>query len=153
MKLGPIAIGAGAGVLLLLASLPLVGGAIGGLAEARAERARLEAALAAPVERSPLVAPGLAIDGGQADAARTLATRVRALAGSGGVLVEDARPLASAGGLAVLGIRLSGPEKAVLALVDSLEREAPLVRLRRWRIAALAEGGVRLDGEAVAAWR
>ncbi|MEI9851844.1 MAG: hypothetical protein WDN24_14565 [Sphingomonas sp.] len=36
------------------------------------------------------------------------------------------------------------------ALADSLEREAPLVRLRGWTIEPVAGGGVRLRGQAVA---
>jgi hypothetical protein len=148
MNVPPLALGAGAGLLLAVVLAPATGTALGTLATARAERAKLAQAVAAPEAASgPLVAPGLALGG---DAA-ALAANIRARARSGGVLVEEASAV-SAGTLAIVRLRLSGPEKAVVALSDSLERDTPLVRLRGWRLVAI-EGGLRLTGEAVAVRR
>jgi len=55
--------------------------------------------------------------------------------------------------VAALRIRVSGAEKAVVALADALERGRPLMRMRSWRIEPIPEGGVRLIGEVVAAWQ
>lgn len=145
MRGSPIAWGVGGGLALVLALAPSVGTALGRLATAREERAALTAALAAPpAARGPLVARGLALRDPQA-----LVAQIRERARSGGVLVEEATPVRGEGALIAIRLRISGPEKAVIALADALEREAPLVRLRGWRIAAI-EGGVRLSGDAVA---
>ncbi len=149
MKVPPLAIGAGAGLLLALLLAPATGAALGKLAAARTDRAMLAAQLAAPQgPPPPLVVSGLALEG---DGAR-LAANIRERARSGGVLVEEAADITGPGRVVVLRLRLSGPEKAVLALADSLERDAPLVRLRSWRLMGIA-GGVRLTGEAVAVRR
>lgn len=145
MKGSPIAWGVGGGLALLLALAPSVGTALGRLGAAREDRATLSAALAAPpAARGPLVAKGLALSDPQA-----LVAQIRERARSGGVLVEEAVPMQGSGALITIRLRISGPEKAVIALADALEREAPLVRLRSWRLAAI-EGGVRLSGDAVA---
>jgi len=143
MKLPPLAIGAGAGLLIAALLAPATGTALGKLGAVRAERARLTAQLAAPQGAPPpLVVSGLALGG-------DLAANIRERARSGGVLVEEIADVSPAGRLAVFRLRFSGPEKAVLALADSLERDTPLVRLRGWRLAGI-EGGVRLTGDAVA---
>lgn len=143
MKLPPLAIGAGAGLLIAALLAPATGTALGKLGAARAERARLAAQLAAPHGAPPpLVVSGLVLGG-------DLAANIRERARSGGVLVEEIADVSPPGRLTVFRLRLSGPEKAVLALADSLERDTPLVRLRGWRLAGI-EGGVRLTGEAVA---
>jgi len=145
MKLPPLAIGAGAGLLLALVLAPATGTALGKLATARAERVKLAQIVSAPeTARTPLVTPGLALSG-------DLAANIRERARSGGVLVEEATQVSS-DTLVIVRLRLSGPEKAVVALADSLERDAPLVRLRGWRLVAI-EGGLRLTGEAVAVRR
>lgn len=142
MKPPPLAIGAGAGLLLALLLAPATGTALGKLATARAERTKLAHIVAAPeIARTSLVAPGLALSG-------DLASNIRERARSGGVLVEEATQVSSET-LVIVRLRLSGPEKAVVALADSLERDAPLVRLHGWRLVAI-EGGVRLTGEAIA---
>ena len=146
MKAPPLAIGVGAGLLAAALLAPATGTALGNLAAARAERAALTAQLAGPQgPPPPLLVSGLALGG---DAA-SLAANIRERARSGGVLVEAIANASGPDRLVVLQLRLSGPEKAVLALADSLERDAPLVRLRGWRLAGI-EGGVRLTGEAVA---
>lgn len=145
MRAPPLAIGAGAGLLLALLLAPATGTALGKLAQARAERTRLERQLAGPVAPpAALVVSGLPLGGD----AVLLAANIRERARGGGVLVEEVTDVSGPGRLAVLRLRLSGPEKAVLALADALERDAPLVRLRNWRLAAI-EGGVRLTCEAV----
>jgi hypothetical protein len=119
----------------------------------RRERSRLEQAASQPRADAALVVPGLAVPGGNLAAARwAMAVRVRELSRSGGVLVEELRAAPGGPGLATVRLRVSGPEKAVIALADTIEREAPLMRLVRWRIEAI-DTGVRLEGELVGAWR
>lgn len=148
MKLPPLAMGALGGLVLAAALAPAAGTALGKLASARAERAKLTEELAAPESNAALVAPGLALTGGE----DSMIARVRERARGSGVLVEEAKVLNGAGSLLVVRLRVSGPEKAVIALADSLEREAPLVRLRTWKLEAIS-GGVRLTAEALASIR
>ena len=153
MKLPRLAIGVGAGLIAALLLVPATGSALRELAAARAERARLGALAETPAAASPLVAPGLAL--GTRDAAEgraAIMARLERLAKAGGVLVEQMRAAQVPDPLAAVRVRLSGPEKAVLALADTLERERPLMRLRSWRVEPVA-GGVRLTGDVVAAWQ
>ncbi|MDG2533976.1 hypothetical protein P6144_09990 [Sphingomonas sp. HITSZ_GF] len=154
MKLPPLAIGGIAGLVVALLLAPATGTALGTLAAARAEHARLAVEAARPAAPPPLLAPGLAL--GVADEAAGRAAimlRVRALAQAGGVLVEEQSAAPAPAGVVALRIRVSGAEKAVVALADALERGKPLMRLRGWRIEPIPGGGVRLIGEVVAAWR
>ncbi|MCR5872382.1 MULTISPECIES: hypothetical protein [unclassified Sphingomonas] len=139
-----------AGAALMLPGLE----ALSELWSARAMRSDLAAQITAPPEPlRPIVAPGLAIRAqDRAAAGRALATHVRGRAASAGVLVETLTPTAPQPGIVTLGIRLSGPEKAVIAMIDGVERGTPLIRLRWWRATALADGGVRVEGEMAAAW-
>lgn len=148
MKLPSLLIGALAGLALAAALAPATGNVLGTLAKARAERAALIETLAAPESNSALVAPGLAITGGE----DSVIARIRERARGGGVLVEEAAVAKGSGSLVVIRLRISGAEKAVIALADSLEREAPLVRLRTWKLVAIP-GGVRLTADAVGAIR
>ena len=149
MKLPPLAIGALAGLVLAALLAPATGTALGKLATVRADHARIAETLATPeMTNAPLVASGLALQGG-GDA---LIARIRERARGSGLLVEEASVLKGAGLLLTVRFRVSGPEKAVIALADSLEREAPLVRLRTWKLIAIP-GGVRLSGDAVGAVR
>ncbi len=143
-------------LLVLLAALLLAIPAARTLGDLRAARhdravARAGAAAGAP---GPVVAPAAAFPATDAsDARRRLAARVRAAAVQGGVLVEaigDDRDVPPA--LAALTLRASGPEKAVLAFVDTLERAGEPVRLRSWRLTP-APGGIRIDARMVAPWR
>ena len=144
MKPSPMTVGVGAGLLAALLLAPFVGSSLGALTAARVELSRLKQ----PMPRSaPLVASGLMTD------AAALASRIRADAKQGGVLVEEIAERRDGVALIRLRLRLSGPEKAVIALADSLERGSPLVRLRIWRLLPLPGGGVRLVGEAVAVRR
>lgn len=69
-------------------------------------------------------------------------------------MVEEASVAQAPAGVAALRIRVSGAEKAVIALADALERGRPLMRMRNWRIEPIPEGGgIRLIGEVVAAWQ
>lgn len=154
MKLPPLALGAGAGLLVALLLAPTTGDAIGKLAAARAEHARLAALAASPAANAQLVASGLEIRAADIAAARAaMMNRVQSLAKAGGVLVEESSAAQAGQGLAVLRIRISGAEKAVVALADALERGKPLMRLRRWRLDPVAGGGVRMTGDLVAAWQ
>lgn len=143
--------GLGLGIAALLA--PATGDALGRLHKARIARDALTARVDAPERRVPLVAPGLSLGAQNAAAAQArIAARVTALARSGGVLVEQAAPLSLPTGLAGVRVRLSGPEKAVLTLAETVERGRPLMRFTRWKIVSVS-GGVRLDGDLVGAWQ
>lgn len=147
--------GIGGGVLALALLAPATGTALGKLTRARDGAARAGAAASAPPARPmPLTAAALRAPGGtEAAAATGLAARVRRLAADGGVLVEQAVRVPAGDGLVRLKLRLSGPDKAVVALTDRIEREAPLLRFASWRATALPGSGLRLEGEALAAWR
>lgn len=147
--------GLGGGLIALVLLAPTTGTALGELARARAAVDAARVAANAPAARPvPLTAARLRAPGGnEGAAAAALTGRVRRLAAEGGVLVEQAAPVPGGEGLVRLRLRLSGPDKAVIALADRIEREAPLTRFAAWRVAALPGGGVRLEGEAVAAWR
>ncbi|MEH3040202.1 MAG: hypothetical protein PGN21_09070 [Sphingomonas paucimobilis] len=127
-------------------------GALGDLAAARAARdaARIDAGAIIP----PLATADAAFPADDAADVRTrLIARVRADAARGGVLIETlgADPAAPAP-LAMLTLRASGSEKAVVAFADTLERARPSIRMRTWRLTS-APGGVRLDATLVAPWR
>ncbi|MET0309963.1 MAG: hypothetical protein ABW023_14750 [Sphingomonas sp.] len=153
MRLPPLAWGVMLGLGLALLAAPFTGTALGELTKARAERAALTARTGTPAAAAAILAPGLAIPARDAAGGRAaILARLQALAKAGGVLVEESSAVEAAPGLAVLRIRVSGAEKAVVALADALERGRPLIRLRSWRVVPIP-GGVRLSGEAVAAWR
>ena len=142
--------GAGAGVVLLALLTPVTGRALGELAAARAARLQSAQVAAQPERRVPIVADGLALAAPDAAAGRAaMMARVQRLGKAGGVLVEETSAIEAPDGLVALRVRVSGAEKAVLALADAFEREQPLMRFRRWSIEPVA-GGVRLSGEAVA---
>lgn len=147
--------GIGGGVAAVALLAPATGTALGKLARAREAVAAARATVAAPRPAPvPLLAAGLRAPGGnEAAAARALAERIRRLAAEAGVLAEQVAPAPADAGLVRLRLRLSGPDKAVVALADRIEREAPLLRFSSWQAAALTGGGLRLEGEAVAAWR
>ena len=147
--------GIGGGLVALALLAPATGTALGKLERARGAVAAARAAANAPARAPvPLTAVGLRAPGGnEAAVARALAERVRKLAAEGGVLVEQAARAPGGEGLVKLQLRLSGPDKAVVALTDRIEREAPLLRFAAWRASALPGGSLRIEGEAVAAWR
>ena len=147
--------GVGGGFLAIALLAPATGTALGQLSRARDAASGAKLVANAPAARpEPLTAAGLRTPGGsEAAAARLLAGHVRRLAAEGGVLVEQASRAQGDEGLVRLRLRLSGPDKAVIALTERIEREAPLARFATWRVMALPGGNVRLEGEAVAAWR
>ncbi|WP_230769274.1 hypothetical protein [Sphingomonas sp. Leaf4] len=138
--------------LAAVLALPAVR-ALADLDRARGWRDTMRAAATAPPP-PPVAVPAAAFPANDAaDARRRLAARVQAAARSGGVLVEaigsdGPRPPA----LATLTLRASGPEKAMLAFVDTLERGERPVRLHRWQLTPVP-GGIRLIGRVVAPWR
>ncbi|HVJ02775.1 MAG TPA: hypothetical protein VM662_11380 [Sphingomonas sp.] len=148
MTLSRLLVGAAAGLAGALLLAPATGTALGRLAAARAERDALRAEAAAPATLPALLAPGLSVG-----AASEVTERVQSLAKAGGVLIEEAAPKKAPAGVVALRVGASGPEKAVLAFADAVERGRPVMRLRGWRIEALPGGGVRLSGELVAATR
>jgi hypothetical protein len=141
------------GVIAAIALAFPTADALRDLARARQDRDAARAALAQG-RPGPVAAAALALPAdGAADARRRLAARVRADAAQGGVLVEAiAADTAVPDALAALTLRASGPEKAVVAFADTLERGRRPVRLLAWRMTP-APGGVRLDARLVAPWR
>ncbi len=155
MRRGSIALGVGGGLFACaLLAVPTFE-ALGDLWSVRQTRAHLAARMAVPPEPDrPLVASSLAIRAqDRTSAMRGLAEHIRRSAAAAGVLVETLTPTAPQPGIVTLQVRLSGPEKAVIAMVDAIERGAPLTRFRNWRAAALPDGGMRVEGELVAAWQ
>lgn len=140
------------GALVALALSIPAARALDEMADARRARATAQAVVAAGMPGP--IAPAAAFPADDAaDARRRLAARIRADAARGGVLIESiggdsATPAALAG----LTLRASGPEKAVVAFTDALERSEVPVRLLGWRLTP-APGGVRLDARVVAPWR
>jgi len=151
VKIPAIAIGAGAGLLALALLSAPTGKALRDLADARAARQQLIQAAARPERERPILADGQRLGAPDAAAGRAaMMARIQRLAKAGGVLVEETNAIETPEGLVALRLRVSGAEKAVLALADAFEREAPLMRFRRWSLDPVA-GGVRLSAEAVAA--
>ncbi|MFL9842647.1 hypothetical protein ABS767_16875 [Sphingomonas sp. ST-64] len=155
MRIGTIAAGLAGGALCWLLLVQPMVAAVGDLSVARQARTDLTARLAAPVDAPPpIAAPGAALQAGTRIAAtRAMADQVRRAAAGAGVLVEALGATQTGPGLAGVRARLSGPDKAVIALVDQIERDTPLMRFRDWRATAIADGGVRIEGEMVAAWQ
>lgn len=147
-------LGLGGGLIAAALLAAPLGEALAGLWSARQSRADLTASLSAPSPPvRPLLAPGLEVTAAdRAAAARRLATTIRGRAASAGVLVEGLAPVSAPPGIVSTRVRLSGQEKAVIAMLDGIERGTPLTRFRNWRATALADGGVRVEGEVVAAW-
>lgn len=146
--------GIGGGLLTALLLAPATGTALGELARARSERADAAAVAATPTRLPPLVDAGARVRAvSEAEAGRAAAERLRRLAAGNGVLVEQVETVRGGGGLVRLRVRLSGSDRAVIALIDRIERDRPLLRFRSWRVTALSDSGLRLDGEAVGAWR
>lgn len=149
MKRDPLVWGAGGGIAAALLLMPALLGTLDRLSAARATAAEA----VQPVPRpAALVRPDLAWSAGGGDPAARVAAELRARARAGGVLIERVEPLAAPEGLVTLEVRLSGSERAVLALADGLERGQPLARWRRWAVTP-AGAGLRLDGELVTPWR
>lgn len=150
MRPSPLLFGIGAGLVGLLLLLPFTGTALGDLAAARMQHTRTMQVAALPERQAPILAKGSALDAMDAAAGRAaMMARVQRLAKAGGVLVEETSAADAPEGLVALRLRVSGAEKAVLALADAFERERPLMRFRSWTLEPIA-GGVRLTAEAVA---
>ncbi|KTF68409.1 hypothetical protein ACNFJ7_07335 [Sphingomonas sp. HT-1] len=147
----PILWGTLAGLLLVALLAPLTGMAIGALSKARLEKAIVAGKAAAPIEAAAVMSPALAFPAAQAEA--MIAARIERLARSGGVLVEAMAPANARPPLVIITLRLSGPEKAVVALADAIERERPVLRFRSWRMVPAEGGGVRLSAELIGAVR
>lgn len=155
MRRDGIQVGIAGGVIACLLLAPWVIEAVAALTDARQARADAEAIAAAPVARPAMIVPGeLRMPGGSASAAAvTLARGLRARAAGSGVLIERAQAADVGPGLVGIDLRASGSAKSMIALADALEREAPLARFAHWRASALPDGGVRIEGRVVAAWR
>jgi hypothetical protein len=154
MTVRQILIGGAAGTALALLLIPSTGGALHELNAARVARGNLAALAASPPGASSPLAPSLALAARDSDAARrALAARVERLARSGGVLVESVEGVSAPSPIAMVRVRLSGGDKAVIALADAITRERPLMRFQTWRIVPAEGGGIRLTGEIVAVRR
>ncbi|OAN57256.1 hypothetical protein [Sphingomonas sp. TDK1] len=150
MSRRPVLWGVGMGLILALLLAPWTGTALGRLHKARLARDREVATLAAPQVMAPLLGPGQSVPPPGIAAVRA---RIEQRARAGGVLIEDAQPIPAPAPLVAIRLRVSGPEKAVVALADSIERDQPLLRFRVWRLVPAEGGGVRLSGELVGATR
>lgn len=143
-----------AGLLMAAAFCIPMAATLDRLADARETRSRLAVALHAPPPPAP-IAPELALAApDRATATRRAAGQLRAAATAAGLLVEGIAPAAAPPpGLVLLDLRLSGPEKAVLAFADRAERGRPLARFARWRVEAGEGGSIRLDAQLMMSWR
>ena len=152
MRLSPVALGAFAGLAAAAALTPLAADAMRDLRAARVTRATLASLAAGPAPTRAIVVDGAAIVAPSAAAAADqLAARLRAGAGRGGLLVEQAAAVPSPA-LARVTLRVSGSEDAVIAFADAVERARPTMRFAAWT--AEAQGRrVTLSGEVVAPWR
>ncbi|UUL83942.1 hypothetical protein [Sphingomonas qomolangmaensis] len=148
------AIGGASGLAIALAaSWPMLG-AIADLNEARAAQAALAAEIAAPPVPRMLADARLTPAPDAATASRRAALRLRRAATAGGVLVETLEVTDPAAPHVVrLTLSASGSEKAVLAFADGIERGDPVLRWRRWRLASVSGGAVRVEGEVLVPWR
>ncbi|MES2338865.1 MAG: hypothetical protein V4537_12285 [Pseudomonadota bacterium] len=152
MKLPPVALGALGGLGAAALLTPFAADAMRDLRAARIDRATLAALAAGPPPSRAVVADGLALSAPDAGAAADLlATRLRASAAQGGLLVEEAVALPSPA-LARVRVRVSGGEDAVIAFADRIERARPMARFAGWTVAARG-GQVTLSGEVVAPWQ
>lgn len=125
----PLVLGGALGVAGALMLVPTASRSLGLLASARAERDALAAV--------PVTAPAAQ---GSPDA---LVALVRKQAASGGVLIEEAAPVADGR----VRLAASGSAEAVIGFADALERARPAARFASWRL--VADGtSVRLTGEA-----
>lgn len=126
------------------------------LADARGERAAVEAALARPAPvPALLIRAGGALRAGDAASARAaLAQSVRHAAAAQALLVEELTPAQAPGPrTAAIDVSLSGGSKAVLSVLDDLEGNAPAARFQTVAVTALAEDGLRLKGRLVVVWQ
>lgn len=125
------------------------------LADARAALGEVRADQAAARQPlPPLAEPRSELRAIDAMAARrAIASAAMGRARAGGLLVERIAPARGTPRLAAVTLRLSGSAAAVIALVDHLERQRPMVRLARWQLTAAGEGTVRLDAVLVSPWR
>ncbi|MFV1919506.1 hypothetical protein VPH46_08775 [Sphingomonas sp. MJ1 (PH-R8)] len=143
-----------AGLLMAAAFCIPMAATLDRLADARETRSRLAVALHAPPPPAP-IAPELALAApDRATATRRAAGQLRAAATAAGLLVEGITPAAAPPpGVVLLDLRLSGPEKAVLAFADRAERGRPLARFAGWRVEAGEGGSIRLDAQLMMPWR
>ena len=144
-----------AGITGALAMTPAAVGALDARTRAQPDLALLEAQVeVARQPQAPLVPPARALRAGDAGAARAkLAAAFRRAAAGQGVLVEAIDAMPATDGLVRLSVRLSGNEKAVIALADEIERQDPVTRFADWRIEAVAQGQVRLSAQMIAPWQ
>lgn len=154
MTLRWTAIGGASGLAIALAaSWPMLG-AIADLGNARVAQAALAAEIAAPALPRVLADPQLTAAANAATAARLATRRLRRAATAGAVLIETLEVTDPAAPHVVrLTLSASGSEKAVLAFADGVERGEPVLRWRRWRVASVSGGAVRVEGEVLVPWR
>ena len=137
----------------------LLGDSLDALHDSRFRLARLEAIEARPpLPQAPALAPGLTVTGtDQGAAGAALIGTVGAAAARAQLALEPPALLPSATGDAkrlALRIAATGPEPMVLQFVNELERGAPLIRFKNWRL-SVVEGSsrqLRFEAVAVAAW-
>lgn len=150
-----MAIGATGGLIAALLLAWPAGDAAFDLADARGERAAVEAELARPAPApATLLRAGQALTAPDAAAARAeLAKAVHWTARGQALLVEELAPAPALGPrTAAVRLSVSGGDKGLLAVLDALEGTAPAARFQAVSVEALPDGGLRLKGTWVAAW-
>jgi len=145
--------------LVILPTIGLVGEQLDRLAEARFQRARLEA-----IQERPLPATGdpipadLYIRAKSAEAGQNaLLATLNELASGNAVSLEQANavPVDTATSQRVtVDLSVSGPELALASFINGLEAHRPMIRFVSWKIMAgeSGQGPARLSGRAVAVW-
>ncbi|WP_109806427.1 hypothetical protein [Sphingosinithalassobacter portus] len=155
MKPSPLLFGVAGGLIVAALAVPQALHALDRLSRARTEHARLTAQLAEPEVRplSLVAPPWRAPQNDAGAAARAIAKRLRSAAMANGLLVEQIALRRAPQGLAAVAVQLSGSEKSIIAFVDGISREPPMIRFRSWEIAPGEGGGLRFSGIAVTAWQ
>jgi hypothetical protein len=159
VALGLLALALLAAFAAVETSISTTTGAVEALDKARTRSARLDAMLRRP---SPPDAPPVPADfyfraASHEAAAALAAARIAAAAAAAGLPAPALRTgpqVAALPNLIRVAVAAEAPEPALLAFVSDLERGAPPVRLRAWRIVRLDGEAprLRLEATAVAAW-
>jgi Type II secretion system (T2SS), protein M subtype b len=145
--------------LIIMPVATMLTDSLDALHDNRFRLARLDAIDARPpLPPAPVLAPGLTVTGiDQGAAAAALIGNIGAAAARAQLALEPPTLLPSATGDAkrlALRVAATGPEPMMLQFVNELERGAPLIRFRSWRL-SVVEGSprqLRFEAIAVAAW-
>jgi hypothetical protein len=124
------------------------------LSDARAARAAATMSVRESRSAVPLLRDDATMRASDAMAARrAMAGTVIGRGRAGGLLIERVAPARGTPRLAAIVVQLSGPEAGVIALIDHVERQRPVMRFSQWRMEAADNGAVRFSGVLIAPWR